>query len=62
MRRMKHDLYNIPILAPKNSSVLIEGSQLRFDFNVQEIRGPFVMNFHSLHHQAKLFQILPAEF
>lgn len=49
----------MPLLTPDCQSIMTEADSLLFDFNVQESQGQFRLNYHSLHHQDLLFQVLP---
>lgn len=55
------DRYKMPVLLPINQSVLMKGSQLRFDYNVQEMEGKFLVNLNSFHHQDLLYRLIPAD-
>ena len=53
--------FKMPVLKSSGRSVLIQGENLLYDFNVQEIAGKFLVNLHSLHHQDLLYGTLRPE-
>lgn len=59
LSKEKDSKLEMPLLIPSHQSVMIESKSLLFDFNVQETRGQFLINNHSLHHQDLLYQVIP---
>ena len=54
--------FQLPVLSvPSGRPVfLLRGTQVQYDFNVQEVGGQFLVNLFSLHNQDLLYRTVPA--
>lgn len=59
LRREKDSKLDMPLLLPDHQSIITEADSLLFDFNVQERQDRLLVNYHSLHHQDLLYQLIP---